>query len=55
VHLLEPFPPQQLCKPTRILAVRLHGHRRQCRLHVPRFQQNGFKSRLRQPGMQPLS
>jgi len=54
VHLLEPSHPQQMGKPTRILAVRLHGHRRQCRLHVPRLQQNGFKSRLRQPGMQPL-
>jgi hypothetical protein len=54
VHLLEPSHPQQLGKPTRILAVRLHGHRRQGRLHMPRLQQNGFKSRLRQPGMQPL-
>src|SRR5258707_2986632 len=41
VHLLEPPHPQQLCKPTRILAVRLHRHRRQCRLHMPRLQQNG--------------
>src|SRR4029450_77441 len=30
VHLLEPSHPQQLGKPTRILAVRLHRHRRQC-------------------------
>src|SRR5262249_9235194 len=41
VHLLEPSHPQQLCKPTRILAVRLRCHRRQCRLHMPRLQQNG--------------
>src|SRR5215510_7404975 len=54
VHLPEPSHPQQLCKPTRILAVRLHRHRRQCRLHMPRLQQNGLKSCLRQPGMQPL-
>src|SRR5262249_31523276 len=54
VHLLEPSHPQQLCKPTRILAVRLHCHRRQGRLHMPRLQQNGLKSCLRQPGMQPL-
>jgi putative ABC transport system substrate-binding protein len=27
---------------------------RQCRLHMPRLQQNGLKSCLRQPGIQPL-
>src|SRR5262245_54247653 len=54
VHRLEPSHPQQMGKPTRILAVRLHRHRRQCRLHMPRLQQNGLKSCLRQPGMQPL-
>src|SRR5262245_45289402 len=43
VHRLEPSHPQQLGKPTRILAVRLHGHRRQWRLRIPRLQQNGFK------------
>ena len=31
-----------------------HRHRRQCRLHMPRFQQNRFKSCSLQPRMQPL-
>src|SRR5262249_9480571 len=54
VHRLEPSHPQQLGKPTRILAVCLNRHRRKCRLHMPCLQQNGFKSCLREPGMQPL-
>jgi transposase len=43
VHLLEPSHPQQMGKPTRILAVRLHRHRRQCRLHIT------FKSAVDDP------
>ncbi len=38
-YLRTPSHPQQMGKPTRILAVRLHRHRRQCRLHMPRLQQ----------------
>jgi len=49
-----PSHPEQLCNSTRILAVCFHRHRRQCRLYMPRLQQNGFKSSVRQPGMQPL-
>jgi hypothetical protein len=41
------------CLPASLRSV-FTRHRRQCRLHMPYLQQNGLKSCLRQPGMQPL-
>jgi hypothetical protein len=44
VHRAEPAYPDHLGKPARIFAIGLHGHCRQGRLHMTRFQQNSFKS-----------
>src|SRR5262249_46384016 len=54
VHPLEPSHPQQLGKPTRILAVRLHRHRLQCRLHMPPLT-NVSNPSFSPPPMPPLS
>src|SRR5262249_604983 len=54
VHLLEPSHPQQLGKPTRILAVRLPLHPRQSPLHTPRLHKIFLNPSLRHPGMHPF-
>jgi hypothetical protein len=54
VHRPEPAHPQQLGDAAGVLAVGLHHHRRQRRLHVPRLQQHRLEARLAQAGVQPL-
>ena len=54
MHRTEPPKPHQLRNPARVIAVRLHRHRRQRRLHVPRLQQFDRKPHLPQRRIKPL-
>src|SRR5262249_41829633 len=54
VHLLEPSHPQQLGKPTRILAVRLPLTRQECRPPCPVPQQKGLNPCLLHPRLHLL-
>jgi hypothetical protein len=50
----EPAHPQQLSDAPRILAIGLHHHRRQRRLHLAGLEQHDLEPGLRQASMQPL-
>lgn len=54
LHRTVPAHAQQLRDPAGVFAIRLHRHRRQCRLHMPCLQQHHLKAGVDQTLAQPL-